>query len=147
MEAYPYPENINTTLEFEKLYEFYIDDPEDNADEFEDNPIYKLYGFQFEGNKYKADSYRTIFKEVIKLLYNIDNTILDDMAKSNYKYERGKTVRISTVKDNNHQEEILPSLFVYTTYSRRRIFEWIRFLFDKYQLDISAFSILFIEKE
>ena len=45
------------------------------------------------------------------------------------------------------QEEILPSLFVYTNYSRSTIFDWIRDLFNRYQLDITLFSLLFIEKE
>ena len=124
-----------------------IDNPEDNADEFENNPAYKLYGFQFEETKYRADSYRSIFKEIIKLLYNIDNSVLDDLANSNYTYERGKTIRFSRTKENEHQEEILPSLFVYTNYSRSTIFDWIRDLFNRYQLDISLFCLLFIEKE
>lgn len=147
IEHFPYPKNIDTTLEFEKFYEFYIDNPEDNADEFENNPAYKLYGFQFEGTKYRADSYRGIFKDIIKLLYNIDNSILDDLANSNYTYERGKTIRFSRTKENDHQEEILPSLFVYTNYSRSTIFDWIRDLFDRYQLDITLFCLLFVEKE
>lgn len=147
MKEFPYPQNIDTSLEFEKFYEFYIDNPEDNADEFENNPAYKLYGFQFEGTKYRADSYRGIFKEIIKLLYNIDNSVLDDLANSNYTYERGKTIRFSRTKENNHQEEILPSLFVYTNYSRSTIFDWIRDLFNRYQLDITLFCLLFVEKE
>ena len=147
MKEFPYPKDIDTTLEFEKFYEFYIDNPEDNADEFENNPAYKLYGFQFEETKYRADSYRSIFKEIIKLLYNIDNSVLDDLANSNYTYERGKTIRFSRTKENEHQEEILPSLFVYTNYSRSTIFDWIRDLFNRYQLDISLFCLLFIEKE
>ncbi len=147
MKEFLYPKDIDTTLEFEKFYEFYIDNPEDNADEFENNPAYKLYGFQFEETKYRADSYRSIFKEIIKLLYNIDNSVLDDLANSNYTYERGKTIRFSRTKENEHQEEILPSLFVYTNYSRITIFDWIRDLFNRYQLDISLFCLLFIEKE
>lgn len=83
-------------------------------------------------------------KEIIKLLYNIDNSVLDDLANSNYTYERGKTIRFSRTKENYHQEEILPSLFVYTNYSRSTIFEWIRDLFNRYQLDITLFSLLFI---
>lgn len=144
---FSYPKNVDTTLEFEKFFEFYIDNPDDNADEFENNPTYKLYGFQFEGNKYRADNYRTIFKEIIKLLYNIDNSVLDDLANSNYTYERGKTIRFSRTKENDHQEEILPSLFVYTNYSRSTIFDWIRDLFNRYQLDITLFSLLFVEKD
>ena len=147
MSKFSYPKDVDTTLEFEKFFEFYIDNPDDNADEFENNPIYKLYGFQFEGNKYRADNYRTIFKEIIKLLYNIDNSVLDDLANSNYTYERGKTIRFSRTKENDHQEEILPSLFVYTNYSRSTIFDWIRNLFNRYQLDITLFSLLFIEKD
>lgn len=147
MSKFSYPKDVDTTLEFEKFFEFYIDNPDDNADEFENNPTYKLYGFQFEGNKYRADNYRTIFKEIIKLLYNIDNSVLDDLANSNYTYERGKTIRFSRTKENDHQEEILPSLFVYTNYSRSTIFDWIRNLFNRYQLDISLFSLLFIEKD
>lgn len=147
IDHFPYPKNIDTTLEFEKFYEFYIDNPEDNADEFENNPAYKLYGFQFEGTKYRADSYRGIFKDIIKLLSNIDNSILDDLANSNYTYERGKTIRFSRTKENYHQEEILPSLFVYTNYSRSTIFDWIRDLFERYQLDITLFCLLFVEKD
>ena len=146
-DKYVHTKDIDTTLEFEKFYEFYIDNPEDNADEFENNPAYKLYGFQFEETKYRADSYRSIFKEIIKLLYIIDNSVLDDLANSNYTYERGKTIRFSRTKENEHQEEILPSLFVYTNYSRSTIFDWIRDLFNRYQLDISLFCLLFIEKE
>lgn len=147
MSKFSYPKDVDSTLEFEKFFEFYIDNPDDNADEFENNPAYKLYGFQFEGNKYRADNYRTIFKEIIKLLYNIDNSVLDDLANSNYTYERGKTIRFSRTKENDHQEEILPSLFVYTNYSRSTIFDWIRNLFNRYQLDITLFSLLFIEKD
>lgn len=147
MSKFSYPNDVDTTLEFEKFFEFYIDNPDDNADEFENNPTYKLYGFQFEGNKYRADNYRTIFKEIIKLLYNLDNSVLDDLANSNYTYERGKTIRFSRTKENDYQEEILPSLFVYTNYSRSTIFDWIRNLFNRYQLDITLFSLLFIEKD
>lgn len=147
MDKFAYPKNVDTTLEFEKFFEFYIDNPDDNADEFENNPAYKLYGFQFEGNKYRADNYRGIFKEIIKLLYNIDTSVLDDLANSNYTYERGKTIRFSRTKENDHQEEILPSLFVYTNYSRSTIFDWIRDLFNRYQLDITLFSLLFVEKD
>ena len=147
MSKFSYPKDVDTTLEFEKFFEFYIDNLDDNADEFENNPTYKLYGFQFEGNKYRADNYRTIFKEIIKLLYNLDNSVLDDLANSNYTYERGKTIRFSRTKENDYQEEILPSLFVYTNYSRSTIFDWIRNLFNRYQLDITLFSLLFIEKD
>ena len=69
------------------------------------------------------------------------------MAKQNLTYERGTRVLFSKQKINDFEEEILENLFVYTNYNRTTIFYWIRELFNRYQLDIQDFCLLFIEKE
>ena len=147
LKQFPYPIDVDYSLEFEKFYEFYIDNPNDDGDEFASSNIYRLYGFEFENTKYKAESYKGIYKEIIRILYRIDNNILDDMANSNLTYERGTRILFSKNIDNNGHEEVLPNLFVYTNYNRSSIFEWIRELFKRYQLDIETFNILFIDKE
>jgi hypothetical protein len=144
---FPYPTNIDTSLEFEKYYEFYIDNPDDDGDEYANNPSYKLYGFMFDGIKYPSMNFRSIYRDIIKILYKLDNTILDEMAKQNLTYEYGSTILFSTDLKNNHQDEILPNLYVYTNYNRNSIFEWIRELFKKYQLDIKDFCLLYVEKD
>ncbi len=147
IEKFPYPTNIDTSLEFEKYYEFYIDNPDDDGDEYVSSSTYKLYGFQFDGIKYKADSFRNIYKEVIALLYKIDNTILDEMGRKNLTYERGTRILFSNEKTSEFQEEIVSGLYVYTNYSRSSIFEWIRELFKRYQIELQDFCILFVERD
>lgn len=147
IDKFPYPTNIDTTLEFEKYYEFYIDNPDDDGDEYASSAKYKLYGFQFDGIKYKSDSYKSVYKDIIKILYKLDNTILDEMAKQNLTYERGTRVLFSKQKMNDFEEEVLENLFVCTNYNRGSIFYWLRELFNRYQLDIQDFCLLFVEKE
>ena len=81
IDKYPYPKNIDTSLEFEKYYEFYIDNPEDDADEYVDNPNYKLYGFQYDGVKYRASYFKNIYVEMVKILYSTNPAILDGVKE------------------------------------------------------------------
>lgn len=147
VEKFPYPSNIDTTLVFERYYEFYIDDPDNDGDEFINNPSYKMYGFQFDGIKYASSSFKNIFADIIKILYKIDNTILDDLAEQKFKFEHGTRVVFSKKKENDWQDEITPNLYVVTNYSRNMIFWWIRELLNKYQINIKDFCLLFIDKE
>lgn len=144
---FPYPVNIDTTLEFEKFYEFYIDDVNDDGDEFVNSSVYKLYGFQFDGVKYRVDSFREIYRNIITILYKIDPTILDDMALNKLTYAKGTRVLFSKEKENEYMDEIFTNLYVYTNYNRNSIFEWIRELLNRYQIDIMNFCILFIDNE
>lgn len=50
-------------------------------------------------------------------------------------------------RDNQWQTEITPNLFIETGYSRHMLFWWIRELFNKYQIDLSNFCILFTDKD
>lgn len=144
---FPYPVNIDTSLEFEKFYEFYIDDVNDDGDEFVNSSVYKLYGFQFDGVKYKSDSFRDIYRNIIAILYKIDSSILDDMALNKETYAKGTRVLFSKEKDNDYMDEIFSNLYVYTNYNRNSIFEWIRELLERYQIDIMNFCILFVDNE
>lgn len=145
IEQYPYPTNIDNTLEFDKFYEFYIDNAEDDGDEYVDSPKYKLYGFSYDGVKYKCDSFKKIFIEVIKLLYTTNPTIIDGLANEKFTFENGSRIIFSHEYENDYQTEIYPNLFVMASYSRHMIFWWIRQLFDKYQLEITNFNILFTD--
>ena len=144
---FPYPTNIDTDLEFEEYFEFYIDNPDDDGDTYFSSSAYKIYGFQFDGIKYKSNSVRNIYRDVIRLLYQIDSSILEEMAEQNLTYKYGTRVLFSKTLENEFQEEIIPGIFVYTNYNRWSVFEWIRDLFERYQLNILDFSLLFIEKE
>ena len=144
---FPYPTNIDTSLEFEEYFEFYIDNPDDDGDTYFSSSAYKIYGFQFDGIKYKSNSVRNIYRDVIRLLYQIDSSILEEMAEQNLTYKYGTRVLFSKTLENEFQEEIIPGIFVYTNYNRWSVFEWIRDLFERYQLNILDFSLLFVEKE
>ncbi len=147
VKKYPYPDNIDTTLEFEKYYEFYIDNEDDDGGEYVDNPEYKLYGFKYDGVKYRTNYFKNIYIEIIKILYSNNSSILDELAKQNFKFENGTKIVFSRERVNQWQTEIEPTLFIETGYSRHMIFWWIRELFKKYQLDIQNFCILFTDKE
>ena len=147
IDKYPYPKNIDTSLEFEKYYEFYIDNPEDDADEYVDNPNYKLYGFQYDGVKYRASYFKNIYVEMVKILYSTNPAILDELAERRFKFEYGTKIVFSKERDNQWQTEITPNLFIETGYSRHMLFWWIRELFNKYQIDLSNFCILFTDKD
>lgn len=144
---YSYPDNIDTTLEFEKYYEFYIDNEEDDGGEYVNNQSYKLYGFKYDGVKYRANYFKKIYVEMIRILYSSNSGILDELAKQNFKFENGTKIIFSKERVNQWQTEIAPTLFIETGYSRHMIFWWIRELFKKYQLDIQNFCILFTDKE
>lgn len=142
---YPYPEEIDTTLEFEKYYEFYIDDPEDDGDEYVESSNYKLYGFEYDGVKYKANYFKNIYIEMVRILYSINPSILDELARKNFKFENGTKIVFSNQRVNDWQAEINSNLYIETGYSRHMIFWWIRELFSQYQLDVKDFKILFID--
>ncbi len=147
IEKYPYPEEIDTTLEFEKYYEFYIDNEDDDGGEYVDSPDYKLYGFKYDGVKYRQNYFKNIYVQLVKILYSANPSILDELAKQNYKFENGTKIIFSKERVNQWQAEIAPTLFIETGYSRHMIFWWIRELFEKYQLDIQNFCILFTDKD
>ena len=144
---YPYPKDIDTSLEFEKYYEFYLDNEEDDGNEYVDNPAYKLYGFKYDGVKYRGKYFKNIYIEVIKILYSNNPAILDEMAKRNFTSENGSKILFSRERVNEWLTEVNPNLFIETGYSRHTIFFWIRELFKKYELDLSNFCILFTDKE
>ena len=144
---FPYPTDVDTNLEFEEYFEFYIDNPDDDGDTYFSSSAYKLYGFQFEGTKHNAKNSKTVYKELIKVLYQLDSSILDEMAEQKVTYTYGSLALFSKTLDNDYQEEVLPGLFVRTHFNRPSIFEQIRELFKKYQLNILDFSLLFIEIE
>ena len=144
---YPYPNDVDTSLEFEKYYEFYIDNEDDDGGEYVDSPDYKLYGFKYDGVKYRENYFKNIYVEIIKILYSSNPSILDELAKQNFKFENGTKIVFSKERVNQWQTEIAPTLFIETGYSRHMIFWWIRELFEKYQLDIQNFCILFTDKE
>lgn len=147
IDKYPYPVDIDETLEFDKYYEFYIDDPENDGDEYVGNPNYKLYGFSYDGIKYKSNNFKNIFINVIKLLYSFNPNILDNLAEEKFVFEKGTRVVFSKKRENDWQTEINSNLYAVTNYSRHMILWWIRELFNKYQMDLSNFCILFIDKD
>ena len=69
LSKFPYPTDIDMSLEFEKYYEIYIGDEEDEVGEYINNSSYKLYGFMYDGIKYSFSSYKSIYREIIKMLY------------------------------------------------------------------------------
>lgn len=147
IDKYPYPTNIDFSLEFEKYYEFYLDNQDNDADEFVDNPSYKLYGFQFDGVKYKTNYFKNIYIEMVKILYSINPAILDSLAEENYKFEYGTKIVFSKERVSQWQTEINPTLFIETGYSRHMIFWWIRELLNRYEIDINNFCILFTDND
>ena len=147
IKKYPYPEDIDTSLEFEKYYEFYIDNEDDDGGEYVDNPMYKLYGFKYDGAKHKAKYFKDIYIGIVRSLYSANPSILDELAKQNFKFEKGTKIVFSRERVNQWQVEIAPTLFIEVGYSRHMIFWLIRMLFKKYQLDIQDFCVLFTDKE
>ena len=148
MEKYPYPQNIDTSLQFEKYYEFYIDDEDDDGGEYVDNPDYKLYGFKFDGVKYRANYFKDVYIEIVKILYSLNPSILDEYAKQNYTFEKnGTRILFSKERMHQYQAEVAPDLYIEKGYSRHNLFKLIRWLFKEYQLDIENMCILFTDKE
>jgi len=147
IDKYPYPVDIDESLEFDKYYEFYIDDVDNDGDEYVDNPNYKLYGFSYDGIKYKSNNFKNIFIDIIKLLYSFNPTILDKFAEEKFIFENGTRIVFSKERENDWQTEVNSNLYVVTNYSRHMILWWIRELFNKYQIDLSSFCILFTDKD
>ena len=69
------------------------------------------------------------------------------MLFRSFKFEYGTKIVFSKERDNQWQTEITPNLFIETGYSRHMLFWWIRELFNKYQIDLSNFCILFTDKD
>ena len=147
IKKYPYPVDIDTSLEFEKYYEFYIDNEDDDGGEYVDNPMYKLYGFRYDGAKHRAKYFKDIYIEIVQILYSANPSILDELAKQNFRTEKGTRIVFSRERVNKSQVEIAPTLFIEIGYNRHRIFLLIRMLFEKYQLDIQDFCVLFTDRE
>jgi uncharacterized protein with ParB-like and HNH nuclease domain len=152
LKFFPYPSNIDNSLEFEKYYEFYLIDSDSNADETDTseeyfgNPKYKLYGFKYKDDKVKSDSLKAIYVDIIKMLYNKDKSIIGKLADDEFVFEHGSRVCFSRNEQNQYMTKVYDNLYVETNYNREMIFFWIKELFNKYQLDINDFSILFIDK-
>lgn len=144
---FPYPKEIDTSLEFEKYYEFFIDDPDNDADEYVDSPNYKLYGFQYDGVKHRANYFKNIYVEMVKILYSINPAILDSLAEERFKFEYGSKIVFSKTRENEWQTEINPNLFIETGYSRHMIFYWIRDLLNRYEIELNNFCVLFTDNE
>ncbi len=149
VKKYPFPKDIDKTLKFEKHYHFYLDDPENYAEEFADNPSFRLFGYKFEGTVYNmlSPSYKGILIDLIKNLYRRDSSILDKMAEEEYKYKYGTRVLFSKERKSKSQTKVNNNLYVQANYSRKDIFYWIRYFIQKYQLDYNDFSIIYTEKE
>lgn len=145
LDKFSYPANVDESLDFEKYYEIYLEDLDDNEEYI--GPNYKMYGFQLEGVKYRTDNYKSIFREVLKILYNKDNSILEEMAKQNHKYQYGTRIIFSKTRKNEFQEEILPNFFVVTHFNKSDLMNWIKELLDRHQIETIDFCILFVENE
>lgn len=85
IDKFSYLSNIDILLEFEKYYEFYIDNQDDD-DEYVDSPNYKLYGFQIYVVKYGANYFKNIYIEMVKILYSINPATLDSLAEEKFKF-------------------------------------------------------------
>lgn len=146
LNKFPYPTNIDTSLEFEKFYELYLEEPEEGTYEYIDNSSYALYGFQLFGQKYDVNKYAAIYRELIKLLYANDNHILEDMAKQNHTFRNSITVTYST-QPSTYLQEVLPNIYVYMNLDKYSVLSQMKELLEIYQIDMKDFCLLYVAKE
>ena len=144
LKTYDYPGDVDKTFEFEKFYEYYIDS-DTNADEFENDPKYKLYGFMFEGVKYRAKYYKDIYVSFLSVLYDKNPDVIRKLAEDKYTFEKGHRINFSTI-DEGGMTELRNGIYAETRFSRWWIFWMINYLMNEYQLDANAFCILYIDK-
>lgn len=149
---FPYPTNIDNSLEFEKYYEYYFTDDNPDTDEADSSEQYfgnsnlKLYGYKYKDEKIKSSSLKGMYIDIIGMLYNQDKSIIGKLADDEFVFKHGSKVCFSRFERNSSMTKVNDNLFVETNYNRLMIFYWIKDLFNQYQLDINDFSILFVDK-
>ena len=147
IEKYPYPKEIDYSIEFDNYIEVYYDEEENN---FIIDSDYKLVGFKLIDKKINANNYKEVYKKLLVELYNIKPSILIQMAEDNWKYEQATRIYISTDKEKVSQysgEKLSNNINIYieTLFDRGAILGLIKTFIDKYsnEISINDFCLLF----
>ncbi len=145
---YPYPNGIDTSIEFNPYIEVYIDDEEKK---FVIESDYKLVGFKILNEKVSSNTYIDVYKNVLVKLYQLNPNILNQMAEDNWKYEMAKRIYISKEKDLiTHPLKISKEIDIYieSNFNRDAILDLIINILSKYdnELDDNDFCLLFENK-
>lgn len=149
IKKYPYPKNIDPSIEFNSYIEVYVDDVEKK---FIIESDYKIAGFKLLNKKVSSNTYIEVYKNMLVELYQINPNILMQLAEDNWKYEMAKRVYIST------DENVISSpmkisedieIYVESNFNRDSILELIINILSKYnnELDSSVdFCLLYENK-
>lgn len=119
---------------------------------FDDDPSILLnrspISFTFESSSYNVESFRNILMTVVKVLDEKDRSVLDKLAKENFKFSKGqKKSKISFNKScMSSGEKARDDIYVETCLNSPSIAKFIQSLFECYGVDYSSFKIDLLEE-
>ncbi len=115
-------------------YEYYCDTPENATGKY-------LNYYEFMGERVMCSAFSDMLKWIIERLYEIDSTIIENLAKNNECME-GSSIPMFTYEADLVPKDIKvgkTEIYECSGFSSERIIRIIRWLLDKYDIDHSDF--------
>lgn len=102
--------------------------------------------FTFYGENISVKSYAKMLDSMIALLYDLDSTIMENLAKNKYKATSGDRVYVTTdKKDLKRMGEIdNAGIFYEKNLSAKDILKFIKALIEQYEMDTEEFEFICI---
>lgn len=97
--------------------------------------------YTFLGETFNITSYSSMLKSLINTLYDLDESIMEDLSKNKFRFTNGERPNISNDKlDLRHANEIKNSGIYYeSNFSSISILQFIKSLISKYDIDSDEF--------
>lgn len=148
IDLYPMPTEINKDIKFDLQTEYTLADLEESNFSLEDNDL-KMIGYKFFDQEVKVRYNWELLNSISLNLYNLDKSILEQLANENYSFERGSRPLLTKNKTLLREplvtfaEKTNSDIYIECNHSSSATLKVVATFVKKYDIDLKNVTVIY----